>query len=87
MKKYTRDIEGIKAFGSRLRDVRKQKGLSQEDLANAADLELSQISRIERGVINTSLSQIFQIARALNMHPKELFEDWYVYPQQLKNKF
>ena len=75
MKKYTRDIEGIKAFGSRLRDVRKLKGLSQEDLANAADLELSQISRIERGVINTSLSQIFQIARALNMHPKDLFED------------
>ena len=75
MKKYTRDIEGIKAFGSRLRDVRKQKGLSQEDLANAADLELSQISRIERGVINTSLSQIFQIARALNRHPKDLFED------------
>lgn len=75
MKKYTRDIEGIKAFGSRLRDVRKLKGLSQEDLANAADLELSQISRIERGVINTSLSQIFQIARALDMHPKDLFED------------
>jgi transcriptional regulator with XRE-family HTH domain len=75
VKKYTRDIEGIKAFGSRLRDVRKRSGLSQEDLANAADLELSQISRIERGVINTSLSQIFQIARALNMHPKDLFND------------
>jgi transcriptional regulator with XRE-family HTH domain len=75
VKKYTRDIEGIKAFGSRLRDVRKRNGLSQEDLANAADLELSQISRIERGVINTSLSQIFQIARALNVHPKEFFND------------
>lgn len=74
MKKYTRDIEGIQAFGTRLRGLRKEKHMSQEQLAFAADVELSQISRIERGVINTSLSQIFQIARALNMHPQELFD-------------
>jgi transcriptional regulator with XRE-family HTH domain len=74
VKKYTRDTEGIQTFGTRLRELRKQKGMSQEQLAFAADVELSQISRIERGVINTSLSQIFQIARALNIHPKELFD-------------
>ena len=45
-----------------------------EQLAFQADVELSQISRIERGIINTSLSQIFQIARALDIHPKELFD-------------
>ncbi len=74
MKKYTRDTEGITAFGNRLREIRKQKGISQETLANAADIELSQVSRIERGVINTSLSQIFHIAKALDIEPKELFE-------------
>ena len=74
VKKYTRDILGISTFGNRLRDIRKSKGYSQEELANKADLELSQISRIERGVINTSLSQIFQISKALNIHPKELFD-------------
>jgi transcriptional regulator with XRE-family HTH domain len=74
VKKYTRDLLGILAFGNHLREVRKKKGYSQEELANRADIELSQISRIERGVINTSLSQIFQIAKALNLHPKELFD-------------
>jgi transcriptional regulator with XRE-family HTH domain len=72
VKKYTRDDNAIKAFGNRLRDVRKEKGISQEELSYLADVEHSQISRIERGVINTSLSQIFQIAKALKIHPKEL---------------
>jgi predicted transcriptional regulator len=72
--KQARDIENIKAFGIRLRDVRKSKGFSQERLAFSADLELSQISRIERGVINTSISQVFQIAKALGVHPNGLFD-------------
>lgn len=48
--------------------------LSQEELAWKADLEISQISRIERGVINTSVSQMFSIAEALNIPVKELFD-------------
>lgn len=74
MKKYARDIKGISQFGNHLRNIRKLKGISQEELANLADVELSQISRIERGVINTSISQILQIAKALKIHPKELFD-------------
>jgi len=72
--KYTRHEASIKVFGEHLRKVRKAKGFTQESLSYAADLELSQISRIERGVINTSLSQIIQIANALKIHPKELFD-------------
>lgn len=53
--------------------MRKTRGLSQEDLALRADLELSQISRIERGVINTSLSQVFVIAEALEVDVIEMF--------------
>lgn len=72
--KYTRHDKGIQGFGSRLREVRKEKGYTQEELAYRADVELSQISRIERGIINTSISQVFQIAEALNVPPKELFD-------------
>lgn len=57
-----------------MRHLRKEKGFSQEELAFAADLELSQISRIERGVINTSISQVFQIARALGVPAASLFD-------------
>jgi len=71
---YTRHEAGIRAFGQRLRQLRKEKGLSQEALAFAADIELSQISRMERGIINTSISQVFQIAQALGVPPAALFD-------------
>ncbi len=71
---YKRHEPGIKAFGEHLRQLRKEKGLSQEDLAFAADIELSQISRIERGIINTSISQVFQIAEALGVPSAALFD-------------
>jgi transcriptional regulator with XRE-family HTH domain len=48
--------------------------LQKEQLAYSSDLELNQISRIERGIINTSTSQVFQIAAALGLPPKELFD-------------
>lgn len=62
------------AFGSHLKLLRQQKGWTQEQLAFAADLEHSQISRIERGVINTSISQLYQIAKALEVPVKKLFD-------------
>jgi transcriptional regulator with XRE-family HTH domain len=66
--------EGLKAFGKRLRDLRKSRGLSQEALAWKADSELSQISRMERGIINAGLSQVFKIAEALEVPVKDLFD-------------
>jgi transcriptional regulator with XRE-family HTH domain len=72
--KYTRHEKGIKAFGEQLRKIRKAKGFTQEELAYRADLELSQISRIERGVINTSISQVFQIAETLDVNLRDLFD-------------
>jgi len=38
------------------------------------NLELSQISRIERGVIGAGLSQVFKLAQALEIHPRDLFD-------------
>jgi transcriptional regulator with XRE-family HTH domain len=72
--KHTRRIQGIKAFGQHLRAVRKLKGMTLEELAGRSDLEYSQVSRIERGLINTSLSQILVIAEALEIHPRELLD-------------
>lgn len=69
---YTRHTKGMQAFGRHLRAIRLEKGLSQEQLAWKADIELSQISRIERGIINTSLSQLLVIAEALEISLKEL---------------
>ncbi|MCB0512561.1 MAG: helix-turn-helix transcriptional regulator [Bacteroidetes bacterium] len=71
---YTRRDAEIKAFGKHLKKIRKSKRISQEELAYRCDIELSQIGRIERGVINTSISNIFIIAEALEISPKDLFD-------------
>jgi transcriptional regulator with XRE-family HTH domain len=72
--KYTWDTELITKCGQQIRTLRKAKGISQQELANLANIELSQINRIELGKINTSLSQIASIAKALNIPPKAIFE-------------
>jgi len=61
------------AFGKNLRLLRKAKGLTQEELANELDVEISQISRIERGVINTSISNCNKISKVLKISLADLF--------------
>jgi len=70
---YLKDKEFINTFGENLRKIRKEKGLTQQDLANDIGVEISQISRIERGIINTSISTANLIARTLKVEVYELF--------------
>lgn len=64
----------IKAFGTNLKRIRKESGLSQEDLANDADIPLSQVGRIERGEVNTTISTVFVLAKALKIEASDLFQ-------------
>jgi transcriptional regulator with XRE-family HTH domain len=64
----------ISAFGKNLRKLRKTKGLSQEDLANDADIPLSQVGRIERGEVNTTISTAYVLAKALDIEIYKLFK-------------
>ncbi|SDQ18684.1 helix-turn-helix domain-containing protein [Flagellimonas zhangzhouensis] len=66
--------EFLVKFGQNLRRLRKQKGYTQEELANELDIEISQISRIERGVINTSVSLVKSIVDCLQVKANELFD-------------
>ena len=61
-------------FGSRLREIRLAKSLSQEMLANDANIPINQIGRIERAEISTSLTTIIKIAKALDIEVKALFD-------------
>lgn len=56
----------------KIRAIRIEKGLSQEQLAYECNLELSQINRIELGKINTSISHLSLIAEALKVSIIEL---------------
>ncbi|ELI5413963.1 helix-turn-helix transcriptional regulator [Vibrio parahaemolyticus] len=66
--------EDLQLFGKHLKSLRLSKGLSQEKLAFAVELDRSYISDIERGKRNVSLVNILKLASALHIHPKELFE-------------
>src|SRR5690606_28671906 len=70
---YLNENSFLKAFGENLKNLRKKKGFTQEQLANDLDIEISQISRIERGVINTSIGNVNAIAKVLKIDCKELF--------------
>lgn len=60
-------------FGQRVREIRKEKKLSQEDLSFKADLHRTYIGMIERAEKNITLINIEKIANALNVEIKELF--------------
>ena len=69
-----REAQIQKHFGERVRVLRKQKALSQESLALACGLDRTYIGGVERGERNISLLNIYKIAAALGVPPKELFD-------------
>lgn len=62
----------VKRFGERLREVRIQRGLSQEALADRARLHRNAVSLIERGHRASGLDTVERLARALQVEPREL---------------
>ena len=62
-------------FGEKVRKERKRKGLSQEKLAEIADVHRTYIGMIERAEKNITLVNITKIASALNLTIEELFKD------------
>jgi len=72
--KQYRNNDVIVKLGKKIRELRIKNGFSQEHFANLCDLELSQINRIELGKINTSISQVFLIAKILGVKAKDLLD-------------
>lgn len=70
---YLDEKEFLIAFGENLKTIRKEKGVIQEQLAIDLNIEISQISRIEKGVINTSIGNVNAIAKVLKVNFSDLF--------------
>ena len=64
----------LKKFGANVRASREKRELSQEKLAELADLDRTYISGVERGVRNLSLLSALCLARALKTSVSELCE-------------
>ena len=62
----------LRSFGNRVRKARNAAGMSQESLAEKADLDRTYISGIERGLRNVSLINISRLAAALGVSARDL---------------
>ena len=61
-------------LGNHIRTIRVSKNITQEQLANEIGAEISQISRIERGIISTSITNLHNISKVLDIPLKELLD-------------
>ncbi|MFN3721275.1 MAG: helix-turn-helix domain-containing protein [Rhizobium rhizophilum] len=64
-----------KLIGLNIRKLRVERGLSQERLALAAEIDRSYVGRIERGQENVTISVLVNLATALSVNVKVLFDD------------
>lgn len=71
---YKQNKEYCEAFGIHLRKLREEKGIGKREFALIADMEYSQLSKIERGAINPTISTALALSEALEVSHKELFD-------------
>ncbi|MCB9233736.1 MAG: helix-turn-helix transcriptional regulator [Bacteroidia bacterium] len=69
-----REENFILDFGQNIRKIRLEKGITMEKLAELCNVEYTQIARIERGKINTSISMVKRLGESLGVKVGELFE-------------
>jgi transcriptional regulator with XRE-family HTH domain len=68
-----KDFESMrKVLAHNVRTLRREKGLSQEQLAFEADIDRTYVSQIERSVINPSLLVLHKVARVLGFSVPQL---------------
>lgn len=70
---HVKDPVLLKKIGNRIRQLRKEKKLSQLDLAVRMDNHAEQIGRIERGELNVTIGTLQKIAESLHLPITDLF--------------
>lgn len=71
-------------FGAVLYERRKQKGLTQEKLAEKSDVDRKYIYLLEKGRRQPTLQTILALSKALSLTPMELIEDVFIRIEQKK---
>lgn len=69
-------LRALQLLGRTVRRLRKQRGLSQEELAARAGMHLNHLSSIERGERNAGVLSILKLARGLDVPVTSLFDEF-----------
>ncbi len=75
-----------KNFGLRLKEIRKGKGYTQENLCEKANIDTSNYSKIETGKVTPSLKALYSIIKGAEIEPNELFEYEHLSNEKLLDK-
>ena len=70
----TTDKKFLKALGKRIKELREEQNISQDQLAYECGKHRTHINRIEKGKINTGIINLVHLAKALDVNVKELLE-------------
>lgn len=62
-------------FGNKVKELRLQQGLSQDELSICSEIDRSQITKFEQGKVNVTLETIEKLSRALQIKTSILLED------------
>ena len=65
----------LQKFGKNLKHIRIEHDWTQLELAEILDMSPNFIGMIERGERNTTVENVYKIARALNIKPEDLFKE------------
>lgn len=71
----TDDEQFIKEIGKKIKEIRKEKGLTQLDLSVKSHCEENSIYRFEKGMSNPTIKTLFHIAQGLEVEVHELLPD------------
>ena len=61
-------------LAKRIKRLRKEAGMSQEILADKAEIDRTYVSQLERSLVNPSLSVLIRVSQSLNIHVSELLD-------------
>ena len=61
-------------FGKRIKELRNMRSLSLRQLAQRCNLDYSDIAKYEKGEVNIQLSTIYELAKGLQIPPRDLFD-------------
>lgn len=68
------DKKTLKKLGEHIAAIRKRKNLSLREVSYACNIDNSKISKIEKGQVNITFTTLLDLARGLEVNPKEFFD-------------